>query len=71
MRFCIEQSIFLMFPQFCRGIVTAAGIDNSPPSTELEGLLREQEAKLREDPKCDLASHSPCQKLHLTASPHV
>jgi len=57
MRFCIEESIFTMFPEFCRGIVTAAGIDNSCPSAEMEGFLREQEAKMRDDPKVDLASH--------------
>ncbi len=57
MRFCIEEDIFRMFPQFCRGIVTAAGIDNSRPCPELEQILKEQEEKMRQDPSVDLATH--------------
>jgi DNA/RNA-binding domain of Phe-tRNA-synthetase-like protein len=57
MRFRVEEDVFRMFPQFCRGIVTAAGIDNSRPSPELEKLLREQEEKMRQDPAFDLATH--------------
>ncbi len=57
MRFCIEEDVFRMFPQFCRGIVVAAGIDNSRPSSELEKLLREQEEKMRQDSSIDLATH--------------
>ena len=57
MRFCIEQEIFSMFPNFCRGVVNkmAAGIDNSRPCPELETLLKEQEEKMRRDPGMDLA----------------
>jgi hypothetical protein len=43
MRFCIEEEVFRMFPQFCRGIVVAAGMDNSRACPELEKLLREEE----------------------------
>ena len=57
MRFCIEKEIFQMFPNFCRGVVMAAGIDNSRPCPELEALLREQEEKMRLDPEVDLATH--------------
>lgn len=57
MRFCIEESVFQMFPDFCRGIVTAAGIQNSLPCPELEGMLREQEEKMRQDSSIDPASH--------------
>ena len=57
MRFCIEEDVFRMFPTFCRGIVMAAGIDNSRLSPELEALLREQEQKMRQDPAMDLATH--------------
>ena len=57
MRFCIEKEIFQMFPEFCRGVVTAAGIDNSRACPELEALLREQEEKMRVDPAMDLATH--------------
>ncbi len=57
MRFCIEEDIFRMFPQFCRGIVTAAGIDNSRPCPELEQILKEQEEKMRQDLSVDLATH--------------
>jgi DNA/RNA-binding domain of Phe-tRNA-synthetase-like protein len=57
MRFCIEEDVFRMFPQFCRGIVMAAGIDNSRPCPELEDFLRKQEEKMRQDPAVDLASH--------------
>jgi DNA/RNA-binding domain of Phe-tRNA-synthetase-like protein len=57
MRFCVEEDVFRIFPQFCRGIVMAAGLDNSRPSPELEALLREQEEKVRQDPTIDLATH--------------
>jgi len=57
MRFCIEEDVFKMFPQFCRGIVVAAGIDNSRSCPELEKLLREQEEKMRQDTNMDLATH--------------
>jgi len=57
MRFCIEESVFEMFPQFCRGIVMASGIDNSRPRPEFEELLRKQEETLRQDPAIDLAAH--------------
>lgn len=57
MRFCIEEEVFRLFPQFCRRIIIATGIDNSRPSQEAEQLLREQETKLREDSSIDLATH--------------
>ena len=57
MRFCIEEEVLKMFPQFCRGIVLAAGMDNSRPSPELERLLREEEEKMRQNPAIDLATH--------------
>jgi len=57
MRFCVEESVFQMFPGFCRGVVMASGIDNSRPCAELEGLLKDQEEKLRQDPQVDLATH--------------
>jgi DNA/RNA-binding domain of Phe-tRNA-synthetase-like protein len=57
MRLCIEEDVFRMFPQFCRAVVVAAGIDNSRPRPELEKLLREQEEKMRQDPGMDLAAH--------------
>jgi len=57
MRFCIEEEVLKMFPQFCRGIALAAGINNSRPSPELERLLREEEEKMRQNPAIDLATH--------------
>jgi DNA/RNA-binding domain of Phe-tRNA-synthetase-like protein len=57
MRFCIEGSVTKMFPQFCRGIVIAAGIDNRRPCPELEDRLRDQQEKMRQDPGIDLAAH--------------
>ncbi len=57
MRFCIEEGVFQMFPQFCRGIVVASGIDNSRPCPELVRLLQEQAEKMRKDPNIDPASH--------------
>ena len=57
MRFCIEQEIFQMFPNFCRGVVMATGIDNNRACPELETLLKEQEEKMRRDPAMDLATH--------------
>lgn len=60
MLFRIEQGVFDMFPQFCRGIVTAAGINNSVQSPELESLLREEEEKVRSDASID-AAHTRLQ----------
>jgi DNA/RNA-binding domain of Phe-tRNA-synthetase-like protein len=57
MKFCIEEDVFRMFPQFCRGIVLASGIDNRQPCPELEALLRKQEETMRQDPAVDLATH--------------
>jgi DNA/RNA-binding domain of Phe-tRNA-synthetase-like protein len=57
MRFCIEEEVFRMFPQFCRGIVVASGTDNSRPCPELEKLLQEEQEKMRQDPTIDLATH--------------
>jgi DNA/RNA-binding domain of Phe-tRNA-synthetase-like protein len=57
MRFCIEEEVFRMFPQFCRGIVVAAGVDNSRACPELEKLLREEEEKMRQDSAMDMATH--------------
>jgi DNA/RNA-binding domain of Phe-tRNA-synthetase-like protein len=57
MRFCIEEGVFQMFPQFCRGIVVARGIDNSRPCSELVKLLQEQAEKMSQDPSMDPASH--------------
>jgi lysyl-tRNA synthetase class 2 len=61
MLFRIEDAVFEMFPQFCRGIVTVAGIDNGRPSVELEKLLREEEERLRQNPEVDLATHPRLQ----------
>jgi DNA/RNA-binding domain of Phe-tRNA-synthetase-like protein len=61
MRFCVEEDVFRIFPQFCRGVVMASGIDNSRPSPELDALLREQEEKVRQDPQIDLATHPRLQ----------
>ncbi|HTY61295.1 MAG TPA: phenylalanine--tRNA ligase beta subunit-related protein [Acidobacteriota bacterium] len=57
MRFCIEQEIFRMFPNFCRGVVMAAGIDNRRPCPELEALLQEQQENMRTNAGMDLATH--------------
>jgi DNA/RNA-binding domain of Phe-tRNA-synthetase-like protein len=57
MRFCIEEEVFRMFPQFCRGIVVAAGTDNSRSCPELEKLLQEEQEKMRQDSTIDLATH--------------
>jgi DNA/RNA-binding domain of Phe-tRNA-synthetase-like protein len=61
MLFRVEEEVFRMFPLFCRGIVTAAGIDNGRSSPELESLLREQEEKMRQDPAIDLTTHPRLQ----------
>jgi DNA/RNA-binding domain of Phe-tRNA-synthetase-like protein len=57
MRFCIEEEVFQMFPSFCRGVVMAAGIDNSKACPELEELLRKQEEIMRQDSAIDLTTH--------------
>jgi len=61
MLFRIEESVFQMFPQFCRGIVTASGIDNSRPSSDLEALLRQEAEKMLQDSAVDLATHPRLQ----------
>jgi DNA/RNA-binding domain of Phe-tRNA-synthetase-like protein len=57
MRFCIEESVFKMFPDFCRGIVRASGIDNSGACPGIEKLLIEQAERVRQDPGVDPATH--------------
>jgi DNA/RNA-binding domain of Phe-tRNA-synthetase-like protein len=57
MQFRIEESVTKMFPQFCRGIVVAIGIDNSRLSPDLDNLFREQQDKMRQDPDIDLTTH--------------
>ena len=57
MRFCIEESVFEMFPDFCRGVVRASGIDNGRACPEIEALLEEQADKVRQDPGIDPAAH--------------
>ena len=61
MRFCIEDAVFQMFPEFCRAVVVAAGVDNSRPPHELETLLRSQEEKIRRDPGIDPGTHPRLQ----------
>ena len=57
MRFCVEEEVFRMFPNFCRAVVVAAGIDNSRPCPDLEKRLIEQQEIMRQDPAIDLATH--------------
>jgi DNA/RNA-binding domain of Phe-tRNA-synthetase-like protein len=57
MLFRIEEEVFKLFPNFCRGVIVAAGIDNSRSCPELEALLREQEEIMRQDSGMDLAAH--------------
>jgi DNA/RNA-binding domain of Phe-tRNA-synthetase-like protein len=57
MRFCIEESVFELFPNFCRGIVTASGIDNSRACPEIEELLIKQAEIVRQNPDVDPATH--------------
>jgi lysyl-tRNA synthetase class 2 len=57
MRVNIEAGIFQLFPQFCRAIVVANGIDNSGARPELEQLLRQQEETMRQDQTINLSTH--------------
>ncbi len=61
MLFRIEADVFQMFPEFCRGIVVATGIDNSRTCQEIQALLREQEEKVREDQTIDVQIHPRLQ----------
>ena len=56
MRFRIEDEVIQTFPRFCRGIVIAAGIDNSRQRPELERLLEEGADAARADTHLDLAT---------------
>jgi DNA/RNA-binding domain of Phe-tRNA-synthetase-like protein len=58
MRFCIEDRVFEMFPNFCRGVVRASGIDNRGECRELEARLSEQAERVRQDPEVDPAIHA-------------
>ena len=57
MRFGIEEEVFGMFPNFCRAVIAAAGIDNTRPCPELEKLLKEQQDKMKQDESIDLSAH--------------
>ncbi len=57
MQFRVEDEIFHMFPNFCRAVVVAAGIDNSRACPELEARLKEQQEKVSQDPAVDPATH--------------
>jgi len=57
MRFCIEEDVFELFPDFCRGIVTASGIDNTRACPEIEKLLIKQAEIVRQDPDVNPATH--------------
>lgn len=46
-----------MFPDFCRGIVLASGLDNSRPCPELQELLLRQAEEVRDNPDVDLQNH--------------
>lgn len=46
-----------MFPNFCRGIVRASGIDNSGACPEIENLLRQQAESVLRDDGIDPAAH--------------
>jgi len=61
MRFLIEAGVFELFPQYCRGLVVAAGFDNSRYCPEIERMLREQEAKVRLNSEIDPATHPRLQ----------
>ncbi len=57
MRFCIEERVFEMFPDFCRGIVHASGIDNSGAGPEIQELLAEQAGRVRGDATIEPDTH--------------
>jgi len=38
-RYIVEPKIFEMFPDFCRGVIVAAGIDNSHSGVQIAALL--------------------------------
>ena len=58
MRVGIEPGVLELFPQFCRGLVIAKGIDNSRATLELEEMLREAQERLRQDGAVDVATHA-------------
>ena len=57
MQFRVEDEVFRMFPNFCRAVVVATGIDNGRPCPELEERLREQQERVRQDAAIDPATH--------------
>jgi DNA/RNA-binding domain of Phe-tRNA-synthetase-like protein len=61
MKFCIEDGVFQLFPQFCRGVVIADGIDNSRPSPQIQKLLREQAEQMQLDSTIDVSAHPRLQ----------
>lgn len=57
MRFEIEAEVFELFPQFCRGLVVATGINNMGQSLEIEAMSHEYEQRVRQDPTIEVATH--------------
>lgn len=57
MRYSIDDAIFDMFPQYCRGVVVAHGFDNSTPVTELTRMLDEETGKVAADPSVTASTH--------------
>lgn len=55
----IEKNIFEMFPDFCRGVVIAHGINNYGEDDSLESELRELELKLRASKSMDDYKNHP------------
>jgi DNA/RNA-binding domain of Phe-tRNA-synthetase-like protein len=57
MRFCIEEEVLQMFPNFFRAVVVATGINNIGPCPELEERLKEQQERMKLDSSIDPATH--------------
>ncbi len=57
MQFRVDEEIFRMFPNFCRAVVVAAGLNNGGRYPELEERLKEQQARAQQDTAINPATH--------------
>lgn len=47
-KFTVDEKLFDIFPDYCLGVVTARGVDNSAPESEIEELLCAETAAFAE-----------------------
>lgn len=59
MRFCVDDSIFAVFPELRLGVVIAKGLDNHGTAGELRALIRDQQEVIRMNTRSETLSVIP------------